>query len=116
MNRFEPQRFWVRGARPVDAFWTTRTQAVNTTYIIFAVFLSGRFTPLELLPGAIQTVARALPFRLWASFPVELLMGRMTPAEAWTNVAQQLIWIVAFYGLLRFVWSRGLRRYSAVGA
>jgi len=25
MNRFEPQRFWVRGARRVDAFWTTRT-------------------------------------------------------------------------------------------
>jgi ABC-2 type transport system permease protein len=109
-------RFLLEWTLALAAFWTTRTQAVNTTYILLATFLSGRFTPLELLPGAFQTVARALPFRLWISFPVELLLGRMTPDEAYKNLAQQAVWIAILFALFRLVWSRGVKRYAAVGA
>ena len=55
-------------------------------------------------------------FRLWASFPAELLLGRLTPEQAAQNLAQQAIWIVVFFGLFRLVWQRGMKRYSAVGA
>lgn len=109
-------RFLLEWTLALSAFWTTRTQAVNTTYIVFAIFLSGRFTPLELLPGRIQSIARVLPFRLWISFPVELLLGRMTPEEATRNFAQQVVWIAVFFTLLQCVWHQGIKRYSAVGA
>jgi ABC-2 type transport system permease protein len=109
-------RFLLEWTIALAAFWTTRIQAVNTVYIILSVFLSGRFGPLDLLPGSVPAVARLLPFRLWISFPVELLLGRMTPQQAAMSFIQQGIWIVVFYALFRAVWHQGMKRYSAVGA
>ncbi|MEI6232502.1 MAG: ABC-2 family transporter protein [Planctomycetota bacterium] len=109
-------RFLLEWTIALAAFWTTRTQAVNTTYVLLATFLSGRFTPLELFPESIRRVAEALPFRLWISFPVELVLGRMSPDEAYKNLAYQALWIVTFYALFRIVWSLGMKRYAAVGA
>jgi ABC-2 type transport system permease protein len=57
-----------------------------------------------------------LPFRYTMSFPVELLMGRLRLREILLGIAIQWIWVTALYALNRWVWHRGLRRYSAVGA
>jgi len=50
------------------------------------------------------------------SFPVELLMGRLKVAEILMGIVIQWAWVAALYALNRWVWHRGLRRYSAVGA
>jgi len=47
---------------------------------------------------------------------VELLMGRLSVREIVIGIAIQWIWVAAMYALNRWVWRRGLRRYSAVGA
>jgi len=46
---------------------------------------------------------------------VSIWLGRV-PAEALAHgVLVQLLWVVAAYALARLVWSRGIRKYSAVG-
>jgi ABC-2 type transport system permease protein len=49
-------------------------------------------------------------------FPVELLLGRLTPMEALTGLAVQAVWLALSLALLRLVWRAGVRVYSAVGA
>lgn len=98
------------------AFWTTRVGAVNQAYFVLMLFLSGQIAPLSLFPSFVQTSADILPFRWMLGFPVELLLGRLTPAEAMVGLGAQLTWAILSVFFLRAVWRAGVRSYSAVGA
>jgi ABC-2 type transport system permease protein len=109
-------RFLVEWTLAQAAFWTTRVSAINQTYFVLVLFLSGQIAPLTLFPAPIQTVAAILPFRWMIGFPVELLLGRLTLSQALTGLAAQGIWLVISLCLVRVVWRLGIRNYSAVGA
>ena len=109
-------RFLVEWTLALIAFWTTRVSAVNQGYYVAALFLSGQMAPLVLLPYPVQVAAAVLPFRWMISFPVELLLGRLTPAEAIMGIAAQLVWLIVAGMLLGVVWRAGVRVYTAVGA
>jgi ABC-2 type transport system permease protein len=109
-------RFLLEWTLAQAAFWTTRVNAINQTYFVLMLFLSGQFAPLTLLPHPIQVAAAILPFRWMIGFPVELLLGRLTPAQALTGLGAQVAWLLLGFVLLRLVWRAGVRNYSAVGA
>jgi ABC-2 type transport system permease protein len=109
-------RFFLEWTLALMAFWTTRVGAVNQTYFVMMLFLSGQMAPLALFPLPVRVAAAILPFRWMVSFPVELLLGRLTPLDALTGILVQLVWLAIAYGLLRVVWRAGVRIYSAVGA
>lgn len=109
-------RFLLEWALALAAFWTVRVSAVNQGYFVVFLFLSGQVAPLTLLPRWLQAPAAVLPFRWELSFPVELLLGRLTPGQALTGLAVLAGWLVAALLLLRIVWRAGVRTYSAVGA
>jgi ABC-2 type transport system permease protein len=98
------------------AFWTTRIQATNQLYFSALLFFSGKFAPLNLFPEWIRALADFLPFRWMLSFPVELLMGRLTRMEMILGLGMQGAWIVLGLILIRVVWREGVKRYAAFGA
>jgi ABC-2 type transport system permease protein len=107
--------FMLGWAVAMAAFWTTRIMAINQMYFVAMFFFSGQIAPLELLPGVLQTAANVLPFRWMVSFPVEVFMGRLSGSDVLTGFGLQLLWIALSTGLVALAWSRGVRRYSAVG-
>jgi ABC-2 type transport system permease protein len=109
-------RFLLEWTLALAAFWTTRVSAINQTYFVVMLFLSGQIAPLTLLPPPIQIVAGILPFRWMIGFPVELLLGRLTVAEALIGLGAQIAWLFVSFVIMRTVWRAGLRVYSAVGA
>jgi len=109
-------RFFLEWALAMSAFWTTRTGAVNQVYFVSLLFFSGRLAPLEFFPEPVQALAAALPFRWMLAFPVELLLGRLTPQEALTGVAVQLLWVAIGFVLIRVAYRAGIRRYAAFGS
>jgi len=109
-------RFAIEWTLALAAFWTTRVEPLNRLYFVFALFLSGQAVPIALLPTPVRLIADFLPFRWTVAFPVELLLGRLSPTQIVVGLAAQTGWLVAAILLLRVVWARGLRRYGAVGA
>jgi ABC-2 type transport system permease protein len=109
-------RFAVEWTLASIAFWVTRVNALNQLYFVAFLFLSGFIAPLPLLPGPIQTLAAWLPFYRMLGFPVELLLGRLTPNQALMGFGAQLAWLALALLLLNVMWTRGIRQYSAVGA
>jgi len=97
------------------AFWTTRVTAVNRLYEVTFALMSGRFAPLVLFPAAFLVVANLLPFRWMMAFPIELFLGMLTPREMAIGFAAQLAWIAVAVVLMRFIWKRSVRKFSAVG-
>jgi ABC-2 type transport system permease protein len=49
------------------------------------------------------------------SFPVELLLGRLTITATLQGFGIQVAWIIAVSGLFAVMWRKGIARYSAVG-
>ncbi|RCK70413.1 hypothetical protein DT076_07135 [Desertihabitans brevis] len=109
-------RFLLEWVLALSAFWVTKTSALNNLYFALFLFLSGSFAPLAVLPEAVRTLAYVSPFPWIVSFPVELALGRRTGAEVWVGYLAQVGWVLVALVLLRVVWRRAVRVYSAVGS
>ena len=109
-------RFLLEWTLALAAFWTTRVSAINQTYFVLVLFLSGQLAPISLLPRAMQTAAQILPFRWMLGFPVELLLGRLSPAQALMGIGVQFAWLAGTVIIVRIAWRAGIKVYSAVGA
>ncbi len=100
-------RFLLEWTLALVAFWTTRVSAINQTYFVLMLFLSGQIAPLALLPYPVQVLADVLPFRWLIGFPVELLLGRLSPVDAMIGLGAQAAWLVIGFVLVRVVWNAG---------
>lgn len=109
-------RFLLEWTLAQAAFWTTRVSAINQSYFVLMLFLSGQVAPLSLFPRILQIAGTVLPFRWMLGFPTELLLGRLSPAEALSGLGMQVVWLVLAFLLMRIAWRAGIRLYSAVGA
>jgi ABC-2 type transport system permease protein len=98
------------------SFWTSYTLAVGDLWFGIRMMLSGNLAPLDLFPAPIPQLSVYLPFRYTLSFPVEIILGQTGGEQLLLGFAIELFWLLVFIGLYRWMWLRGLRRYSAVGA
>lgn len=108
-------RFTSDWTAAMGAFYTEKVEAVNAVYFFILLLFSGQMAPLSFLPEIVRNVAAVLPFRWMIDFPARLLMGKVSPAEMQIGFAAQAGWLLVLTLLRRSVWSRGLRRYTAVG-
>lgn len=109
-------RFYWEWSLAMVAFWTTRIDAMNQAYIVVGLFFSGKLAPLELFPEIVQRAAAIMPFRWMLAFPVELLLGRVTPRELLIGIGAQLFWLIAGYLFMQLIYRAGIKRYAAFGA
>lgn len=98
----------------LSLFWESSIAAFDLWLGLYTVF-SGYVMPLEFFPDSVATVIRCLPFRAMLAFPVEALLGLITPRETLTDLALQWLWILAFSWLAHRLWRRGMRQFSAYG-
>jgi ABC-2 type transport system permease protein len=71
--------------------------------------------PLDILPPAAFKVLQFTPFPYQVFFPVNVYLERVSGTSLYQGLAIQAVWVLAAYFLARFVWHRGIRKYSAVG-
>ncbi|HSJ54308.1 MAG TPA: ABC-2 family transporter protein [Anaerolineae bacterium] len=98
------------------AFWTTQAHNLFGIWAGGGQFFSGWIAPLALFPAGFRQLADLLPFYATLGLPIEILMGRVTWAEAGFSMGVGVAWTVFFVVLYRVLWRAGLRRYEAVGA
>jgi ABC-2 type transport system permease protein len=108
--------FFQGAAVTCAAFWTTRAYAIGELYFAIVILFSGQFVPLELMPPLIQQSARFLPFQLMRYFPIQLILGKLSPDEIARNFLLAIVWVLVSAAIFFRVWRAGLRRFSAVGA
>jgi ABC-2 type transport system permease protein len=81
---------------------------------VHAIF-SGYLIPLEVLHGWFGRVVDVLPFRFMLAFPVETLVGLLSPRDALRQLALQWLYVAVSGVLALRVWRAGVRRYAAFG-
>ena len=97
-------------------FWFLEIQSFVILSLAIETVFGGQVFPLDLLPRWLYEASSYLPYYYQMYFPAALLTGRIgTPEEALRGLGIQLFWVFALYGVAQLLWTRGLRRHTAVG-
>ena len=96
-------------------FWFLEIQGFVILSMAIESILGGQLFPLDLLPARIFHAAQYLPFYYQMYFPAAILTGRIGRAAVLPGLALQAGWVLILLGIAQVLWSRGLRRHTAVG-
>jgi ABC-2 type transport system permease protein len=107
-------RFLIQYTLAMLSFWIERAVAIEQFWFLFYLFLSGLIAPIDIFPPVVRQVVLWTPFPYMIDFPASYLIGR--PVNLLSGVAALVGWSVLFWGVNRWLWRRGLRRYSGMGA
>lgn len=108
-------QFFISYTMALLAFWFLEISTF--IFMVFALeyIAGGHLFPLDILPPLLAKALALTPFPYQMYFPVSIYVGRTTGDALAQGLVTQAAWVVAAYLLARFMWQRGLRRYSAVG-
>src|SRR5437773_1403679 len=98
------------------AFWATRMRTANTLFQRATFVFAGQIAPIGLMPGWLQVMSYALPFWYMMGAPTEILRGGVTQEQVVQILAGQVAWLAVTFVAFQWIWRRGVRAYSAVGA
>lgn len=107
-------RFLMQYTFAMLAFWTERASAIEQFFFLFYLFLSGVIAPLEVFPPTVREVALWTPFPYLVHFPAAILVG--LPVDVVRSILVTLGWSLLFFVLNRWLWRKGLKQYSGMGA
>ncbi|NEP45239.1 MAG: multidrug ABC transporter permease [Okeania sp. SIO2H7] len=107
-------RFLMQYTFALCAFWSERATSIENFWLLFYLFLSGMIAPLELFPPMVYKIVVWLPFPYLIHFPASILMGRSINVAH--GIGMIVLWCLIFLGLNRWLWRKGLKHYSGMGA
>lgn len=103
-------------------FWFLEVSSLLFVYMLFNFFLSGHMFPIDMLDrfplvGNITwgTLVRLTPLQYLAYFPSAVFLGIIQGPDLIRGLVIEVGWLVFFIFLSRWMYNRGLRRYSAYG-
>ncbi|MFE9096378.1 ABC transporter permease [Streptomyces sp. NPDC007264] len=104
--------FAIRYLVALSAFWLLDGSGVAQISWITATFCSGMLLPLNVFPGALGEIVRALPWASLIQAPADVLLGTADPAAVF---ARQLAWAAALLAAGRMLQSAATRRVVVQG-
>jgi ABC-2 type transport system permease protein len=111
-------QFFTSYAMAMLAFWLLEISTLIFILFSFEYIASGHMFPLPFLHDQLPLLERVLmftPFPYQMYFPVAVYMGKISSADLWSGLLAQFIWVILSYALARFMWRRGVTKYSAFG-
>ncbi|RZA19120.1 MAG: hypothetical protein EOP10_20020 [Proteobacteria bacterium] len=109
-------RFVINTAIQTTAFWFDQIWALLVLFSFLIALLGGQLVPLDLYPVWAQEILKYTPFPMLAALPAEALLGKLTWANFSFGLCVGLIWSVVGLGIAQFIFNRGVRNYSGIGA
>lgn len=88
--------FALRYLVALSAFWILDDRGVQAVALVLCLFFSGMILPLNIMPGALGTLANALPWAAIIQVPADVYLGTTGVATA---LAFQATWAIALLAL-----------------
>ena len=107
-------RFLIQYTFAMLAFWTERASAIEQIWFLFYTFLSGIIAPLEVFPPLVRDIAMWTPFPYMVYFPSAILVGNSV--NIWQGIGVMAGWMGIAFLINRWLWRKGIKQYSGMGA
>ncbi|MFG3045355.1 ABC transporter permease [Streptomyces sp. NPDC048241] len=104
--------FGIRYLLALSTFWLLDGAGITRIAWLAGHFCSGMLLPLNVFPGTLGEVVRALPWSALLQAPADVLLGRANPLGTWLF---QAAWAVALLGAGRLLQSVATRRVVVQG-
>jgi ABC-2 type transport system permease protein len=108
-------QFFTSYAMAMLAFWVLEVSTFIFILFAFEYIASGHLFPLDILPHGLAQALFFTPFPYQMYFPVSIYMGKISGGALLRGLLVQMAWVALAYGFARFMWQRGITKYSAVG-
>ena len=96
-------------------FWLVETGGVEDIFYFAVSLLSGSVIPLWFFPGWLETLSGWLPFQGIFFIPNAIFVGQLEGQALIGALVTQLVWVVAAWLLLRFVWHQAAMKVVVQG-
>lgn len=96
-------------------FWSPDVWAPRFVFFVAVSFFAGGLFPLDILPKPVFELFSLTPFPYVMYFPLKIYLGQLSMWEIYKGVGISLLWTILLVFILRFIFSKGLRLYTAVG-
>jgi len=108
-------QFFISYAMAMLAFWLLEISTFIFILFAFEYLASGHLFPLDVLPPLLKQILFLTPFPYQLYFPISIYMGKIGGADVWRGLLVQFLWVLLAYVFARFMWARGVKKYSAFG-
>ncbi|MFF2845527.1 ABC transporter permease [Streptomyces sp. NPDC058001] len=107
--------FAIRFLVALSAFWLMDGAGVAQIAWLAGIFFSGMLLPLNVFPGTLGEIARALPWSATLQVPADVFLGKHTGADLWATYGFQAAWAAGLLAAGRLVQSFATRRVVVQG-
>lgn len=97
------------------AFWLMNNWGLRSAKVAIVNFFSGALVPIAMMPGWMQGVMEALPFKNIVYVPTMIYMGQYDIKETFVRIGMQIFWAVAMWLLAKALCGLAIRRVSVNG-
>lgn len=97
------------------SFWILETSTLHVFLNGIMMIMSGSVFPLDFVSGSGGVILRFLPFSYITFFPIQLYLSNNIDNKIFFDFIVGIIWIVILVLIVKSMWNKGLRRYSAYG-
>lgn len=108
-------QFFISYAMAMLAFWLLEISTFIFILFAFEYLASGHLFPLDVLPAGLKHILYFTPFPYQLYFPIQVYLGKTAGAAMWQGLMMQVFWVLAALAFARFMWRRGVKKYSAFG-
>lgn len=99
----------------VTSFWFSEASNLRNVLEHVILFLGGLWLPINLFPEKIAQILNILPFKYLYNSLVQVYEGKLSANELITMFVVELVWIVLFHILGKYLFSKGVKNYAAFG-
>ena len=107
-------RFLLHWNFSILCFWNEKASSLERLLLIPYIFLSGLVAPIETFPPVIQKLTLLTPFPYFISYPAKIISGQFLDLNIYfTSIFS---WFVCLVFTSRFLWNKGVKKYSGMGS
>ncbi len=107
--------YFLEASLGLIGFWWLEVRSLLFVYMLLSFFLSGHMFPLDMLPEPWNWMVSLLPLQYLAYFPAAVFLGKIAGWELVQGLCAEAAWLLFFMGTARFMYYRGVKRYSGFG-
>lgn len=107
--------FFISFSLSLIGFFNPETWAPRFIFFVALTFFTGQIFPLDILPTAIYSIVKLLPFTYLVYFPAKVYLGALEPIQVYEGLAIISIWTIMLYFLMKYFWQKGIKLYTAYG-
>lgn len=99
----------------ITAFWFIDFWGLQQIIEVIIVILAGFIMPIELFPNWLENLSKITPFPYMIYYPILSLQSKLTNPALFNIVLVQLVWLVILGGMYKWLWGRGIKKFTGVG-